>query len=149
MSHKIHLSLEETYQLADRMEQTRNRKLSRRLLAISLRHFGYKVKDIAAITGVSDRTVTKWFKLYLEGGLDALLEQHYKKERGSVLQPHKEAIIEYFELNPTAKLEELQHWLNAEKGVEVEYSWLYRYLERKGIRTGRRGRTAETDDPGS
>lgn len=142
MSHKIHLSLEETYQLADRMEQTKNRKLSRRLLAISLRHFGYKVKDIAAITGVSERTVTKWLKLYLEGGLDALLEQHYQKERGSVLAPHQEAIIQYFQDHPTARLEELQQWLKAEKGVEVEYSWLYRYLERKGIRKGRRGNSA-------
>lgn len=140
MSHKIHLSLEETYQLADRMERTNNRKLSRRLLAISLRHFGYKVKDIAAIAGVSERTVTKWLKLYLEGGLDALMEQHYPSDRGSVLAPHQEAIIQYMQNHPKARLEELQQWLKAEKGVEVEYSWLYRYLERKGIWKGRRGK---------
>lgn len=133
MSHKIHLSLEETYLLADRMAQTKNKKLSRRLLAISLRHFGYKIKDIAPITGVSERTVTNWMKCYLEGGLDALLEQHYPTDRGSVLQPHQDAIRQYWVDHPDARLADLQAWLETEKQVTVEYSWLYRYLERKGL----------------
>lgn len=133
MSHKIHLSLEEAYLLADRMAATKNKKLSRRLLAVSLRHFGYKIKDIAPITGVSERTVSKWMKLYLESGLDGLLEQHYPTERGSVLQPHKEAIRQYWIDHPDSLLEDLQSWLATEKQVEVEYSWLYRYLERNGL----------------
>lgn len=133
MSHKIHLTLAETYLLADRMAQTKNKKLNRRLLAVSLRHFGYKIRDIAAVTGVSERTVTKWMKLFLESGIDGLLEQHYPAERGSVLQPHRESIRQYWQDHPDSRLEDLQAWLASEKQVAVEYSWLYRYLERNGL----------------
>ena len=44
MSYKIRLSTEEAYILADKMQEIQNKKLSRRLLAISLRHYGYKVR---------------------------------------------------------------------------------------------------------
>lgn len=133
MSHKIRLSLEETYLLADKMAQTRNKKLSRRLLAVSLRHFGYKVREISPIVGASERTVSKWLGLYLEGGFDALLAQHYPPDKGSVLQPHQEAIREFWKARPEATLLELQQWLAGERGVEVEYSWLFRYVERHGL----------------
>ncbi len=133
MSHKIRLSLEETYLLADKMAQTRNKKLSRRLLAVSLRHFGYKVKEISPIVGASERTVSKWLGLFLEGSFDALLEQHYSPDKGSVLQPHQGAIKAFWQAKPNATLQELQQWLASECGVEVEYSWLFRYLERHGL----------------
>lgn len=134
MSHRIRLSLEETYLLADKMQQVTNKKLSRRLLAISLRHFGYKVKDIAQICDVSERTVTKWMKLFLDGGFDALLTQHYPTQRGSRLQPYHEDIRAFWQSHPDARLEDLQAFLANTHGIEVEYSWLYRYLELHQLR---------------
>ncbi|MDP5172795.1 MAG: helix-turn-helix domain-containing protein [Bacteroidia bacterium] len=133
MSHKVRLSLEEAYLLADRMKQVSSKKLSRRLLTISLRHFGYKIKDISAVVGVSERTITKWIKLYLEEGLDGLLEQHYPENRGSKLFPHQQAIRQFWVEHPNATLQQLQTWLATARQVEVEYSWLYRYLERNDL----------------
>ncbi|MEL6670969.1 MAG: helix-turn-helix domain-containing protein [Bacteroidota bacterium] len=130
VSYKIRLTTEETYILADKMQEVSQKKLSRRLLAISLRHFGYKIKDISLIVGVSEKTVTKWIKLFLEGGFDALLTLKYEPKESSRLQPHKEAIRQYRLAHPAARLEEVRRWLKEEKGVEVEYSWLYRYIDR-------------------
>lgn len=129
MSYKIRLTTEETYILADKMQEIQNKKLSRRLLAISLRHFGYQVKEISLVVGASEKTVTNWMKLFLEGGFDKLLQLNYRVDKNSRLQPYQEEIAKWRRENPDAKLASLQDWLMAKHGVEVEYSWLYRYLQ--------------------
>lgn len=130
MSYKIRLTTEESYQLADKMNEVGSKKLSRRLLAISLRHYGYPIKEIALLTGVSEKTVTAWIKDFLAGGFDRLLQLHYPKRKQSKLAPFEAAIRQYRAQHPEARLEDLQAWLKVVHGVEVEYSWLYRYLER-------------------
>lgn len=115
------------------MKEIDHPKLSRRLLAISLRHYGYPVKQIALLTGVSEKTVTEWFKLFLRGGFDELLGLNYPKDRGSKLAPHQADIRRYWADHPQARLEDLQQWLLDTHGVEVEYSWLFRYLKRHGL----------------
>ena len=130
MSYKVNLTTEETYILSDKMKETTNKKQSRRLLAISLRHFGYKIKDISLITGVSNKTVTTWIKMFLEGGFEGLLQLDYKPRFNSKLAPYQEEIRHYRQENPDALLADLQDWLKEKHGVEVEYSWLYRYIER-------------------
>ena len=129
MSYYVRLSTEETYILADKMKEVTNKKLSRRLLAVSLRHFGYKMKDIALIAGVSEKTVTTWIKMFLAGGFDLLLTQNYTKDRNSKLTQYKDAIRDYREANPDCKLADIQQWLLESHGVEVEQSWLFRYIE--------------------
>lgn len=130
MSHKVSLTTEETYLLADYMQEVSNQKMSRRLLAISLRHFGYKIKDIALIIGVSEKSITNWIKLFLKGGFEALLEKHYPKHRNSKLGPYIDQIRQYRQDHPEAKLADLQDWLKEKHNLEVEYSWLYRYIDR-------------------
>ncbi|MEO0472554.1 MAG: helix-turn-helix domain-containing protein [Bacteroidota bacterium] len=129
MSYKIQLSTEEAYILADKMQEIQNKKLSRRLLAISLRHYGYKVKEISPLVGASEKTVTNWMKLFLEGGFDRLLSLQYATDRNSKLRPYQEHIRQYRKAHPQADLQELHAWLKAEHQLVVEFSWLYRYVE--------------------
>lgn len=129
MAYKIRLSTEETYRLADLMQSVKQKRQSRRLLAISLRHYGYKISAIATLTGVSSRSVTHWLKRYTEGGLEALLEFDYPRDRDSRLRPLVPAIVRYWQVHPAAKIKDLQAWLEVEHQVSVEHSWLYRYLE--------------------
>ncbi|MEO1806373.1 MAG: helix-turn-helix domain-containing protein [Bacteroidota bacterium] len=133
MSYHIKLSLDESYELADRMKVIKNKKQSRRLLALSLRHYGYKVKDIAPIIGTSEKTITQWMKLFAEGGFEGLLKMNYPERRGSKLAAYESAIQQKLIQNPHLKLADIQMWLKESHGLEVEYSWLYRYLERKGM----------------
>ncbi|MEM9984859.1 MAG: helix-turn-helix domain-containing protein [Bacteroidota bacterium] len=129
MSHHIKLSTEESYFLADKMQTVANKKLSRRLLAISLLHYGYSVRQVALLTGVSTKTVSGWLKLFVEEGFDGLLSLHYPKERNSRLQPYQSQIQQFWVDHPDATLQQLQAWLKEKHRLEVEYSWLYRYLE--------------------
>ena len=129
MSYLVKLTTEETYILADKMQEITNKKLSKRLLAVSLRHFGYKVKAIALIAGVSEKTITTWIKLFLEGGFDLLLNQNYSRDRDSKLTPFKDNIRQYRIENPNNLLQDLQKWLKETHQVEVELSWLFRYIE--------------------
>lgn len=128
MSQKVKLSTEETYILADKMKSIEDKKLSRRLLAISLRHYGYKIKDISTLTGVSKRTVSTWISMFLKGGFEALLTLHYPERELSRLSPYKEAIKRYRADHPEATLKEVQEWLLSRHQVSVEYSWLSRYI---------------------
>lgn len=128
MSYKVSLTTAESYILADKLQEIQNKKLSRRLLAISLRHYGYQVKEISTLIGVSEKTITQWIKLFLDGGFDALLALNYPKRRDSRLAPYEPHIRQFRKEHPKAKLEDLQQWLAETHGVEVEYSWLYRYV---------------------
>lgn len=133
VSYKIRLTTEQSYQLADKMNETSSKKLSRRLLAISLRHYGYPIGEIALLVGVSEKTITTWIKSFLAGGFDELLQLNYVKRRNSKLAPYEDEILAYQESNPQARLEDLQQWLKETHEIEVEYSWLYRYLDRHGL----------------
>ncbi|MEL7534522.1 MAG: helix-turn-helix domain-containing protein, partial [Bacteroidota bacterium] len=87
------------------------------------------IKEISLIVGTSEKTVTNWIKLFLEGGFDELLRLKYQRDKGSKLAPYKAAIEQFFSDQPQAKLADLQAWLADKHQVKVEYSWLYRYLE--------------------
>jgi transposase len=131
---KIVLSTDEAYLLAEKLKETQSRKLSRRLLALSLRHYGYPIGHIARLTGVSARTVSGWLDQYLKGGFEALLALSYPEQRNSRLAGQQGAIRAFFQARPQASIQDLQAWLREEAGVEVEYSWLCRYLARRGLR---------------
>ncbi|WNJ17479.1 helix-turn-helix domain-containing protein [Pontibacter sp. G13] len=128
MSYRIRLTTDQTYQLADLMQETQSKKLSRRLLALSLRHYGYPVHQIAKMIGVSEKTITNWMKQFLEGGFEGLLSLHYPKNKGSKVAPYLDRIQVWKETHPEGTLLELQAWLRDTHHLEVEYSWLYRYL---------------------
>ncbi len=131
MDPKFTLDTNIAYRLADEMKRATDKKVSRRLLAISLRHFGYPVEEIGRITGVSSRSVTNWLRRFQDQGLDGLMRLDYPTDRGSRLEAHQEAIQAYVIKNPKAKIGEIQQWLSSERGVTVEVSWLYRYVKKR------------------
>lgn len=128
MSQHVSLSTEETYVLADLMNEIPDKRLNRRLLCISLRHFGYKIKEISIILEVSERTISGWIKLFLAGGFDELLELRYAGTRDSRLNAVRGALTAYLAENPQASVRDIQLWL-AQEGVEISHSWLFRWLK--------------------
>jgi len=133
MKSRIRLTLSQKYELADRLRLAENKKVSKRLLAISLRHYGYKIADIAKIQDVSERTVRSWIRLFQEGGFDKLTQLRYDGDRHSRLQPYLGHIRRWKHAHPQGSLLELQQYLKEEHGLEVEYSWLYRWLRKRGL----------------
>lgn len=128
MSNQVSLSTEETYILADLMKEISDKRLNRRLLCVSLRHYGYRIREISLILGVSERTISGWISRFLAGGFDELLTRQYVRVRESKLNAHRPAIAAYLRAHPQASVRELQEWLAA-RGVGVNHSWLYRWLD--------------------
>lgn len=133
MKTRIRLTLSQKYELADRLKATNSKKLTKRLLSISLRHYGYKISDIAKIQGVSERTVSSWVQMFLKGGFDQLLSLNYESTKPSRLDPYIDDIKNWRQQNPDKTLEELQQYLKDSFQMEVEYSWLYRFVKKREL----------------
>ncbi len=129
MAYSIRLTTDQQYQLADLMQTHKDKRQSRRLLAISLRHFGYSIKEIGLLTHVSDRTVSSWMKLFYEGGFDALLELKHKGNPDSKLTAYHSHIKAFFAHQEGASLKALHTHLVEEHQLSVDYSWLTRYMK--------------------
>jgi hypothetical protein len=70
---------------------------------------GYKVYDLALIFMLDDDTIRRYFHLYNEGGIDGLLENHYKGRPSYLTDEQKEKLKEHLRQNrkklPNSKVE--------------------------------------------
>jgi DNA-directed RNA polymerase specialized sigma24 family protein len=67
------LSPEQLQALHQRYQDTRDRRLADRILAVLLKaekHWPHQ--EIASLLGIHPDTVTQWLQTYLQGGLDGL-----------------------------------------------------------------------------
>lgn len=128
MSYKVELTEEENEKLAFLLKSIKDPKLYRRLLAISLRNKNYSFKEICVILQVSHKTATEWVKLFLDEQFEGLLTLNYSQNRTSKLDPYLSSIQAFVESYPDAKLKDIHHYISTELAVEVDRSWLYRYL---------------------
>ena len=53
-------------------------KVLKRIQAFKLIYLGWKYSDIAGFLSVTNNTLTNWINLYWKGGIDSLLDLHYK-----------------------------------------------------------------------
>jgi len=108
-----------------------------RLLAVKLGLEGtLSSKAIAAQLGHSQTTLTTWFNLYRQGGIDALLEQ---KPRGKGFAPELDAsrmqeLAAELEKGRWRTAKEAHAWLKERFGVKFGLSYTYRCLKKLGGR---------------
>lgn len=133
MTQKIFLTIEQAKELKQLLKNESNVKLWRRLKCIEMKHNGYKHKEIAALLDVTLDTVTDWLFLFTEGGLEELCKLNYDGRRVSVLEKHKKEIEEKIETDIVPTVNALQFWLKEEYKVEIEHSWLYRWLKKNKL----------------
>src|SRR5215207_337593 len=69
---RITLPDPEIARLEEVVRATGDAKLRHRAQIVLMAHRGRRHPDIAADTGTSHRSVTRWLNAYLDGGLDAL-----------------------------------------------------------------------------
>lgn len=69
---RISLPYDDLRRLEDTFRDTADPKLRHRVQIVLMAHRGRRHPDIAADTGTSQRSVTRWLNAYLGGGLDGL-----------------------------------------------------------------------------
>ena len=134
MAYKVNLSYEDELDLRKLVKESQNRKnVLKRAYCILLKNEGQKNENITQLLGIHEDTIADWTKIYLERGLNGLLMYRYSDRRKSKLHPYKARIKRMAEGKRVKTVEQLQHKVKDNLGIEIEYSWFYRYCKKYGI----------------
>ena len=133
MSYQVNLSAEELVELKNIKREVKDSKLLRRYQCLHMLHAGMKRQDVAELLDVYIDTITDWVKLFRSVGLAGMGELKYAGRRPSALDEHKEKIKEYIKTTSVNTISQLQDYLQIELQVEIEHSWLSRYLKKNSI----------------
>jgi len=133
MQRKINISSKDMKELRKRKVKETSAKLYKRLLALEMRSYGIKCKEIAQILGVCIDTVSDWTNLFLSGGFEELCNLNYEGRRISKLEKHKKAMKAYVKKNNVSSLSQMQAWLQESHHVQVGESWLSRFCKKNSI----------------
>ena len=77
-------------------KQNQNKKIEKRLQVLVMHGEGKTQKEIQAVTGFSRSYVNKIIKTYLEEGISAVGEAHYKGNRRNMSIEEEEALLAPF-----------------------------------------------------
>ncbi|HRW64069.1 MAG TPA: helix-turn-helix domain-containing protein [Bacteroidales bacterium] len=134
MSYRIILSENEEADLKRVIRENQKRKnILKRAYCILLKNEGQKNENITRLLGIHEDTIADWSKIYMKKGLEGLLQFKYSDRRSSKLKPFKHKIKRFASAKKMKTIEQLQKKVQEKFGVEIEYSWFYRYCVKNGI----------------
>lgn len=133
MTHKINFTTSIEKELKDRLLSEKSAKIYRRLLWLDLKRRGYRQKDIGVLLNISQAQLSNWSKIFVLQGFKGLCSFHYEGRRPSRLMPYLVKIKDYVRDCSIPTLSSLQHWLAQEHKVQVEQSWLSRFIKKNSI----------------
>ena len=95
----LKLSEKQLDDLYEGMSSNANPRARKKCLIVYLRAKGRRCHEIADIVRVDEDTVTNAVKKYIQGGLECLLKEGYRKPE-SQLEPYSARLKELFEKQP-------------------------------------------------
>jgi transposase InsO family protein len=104
-----------------------------KLLAAQAKEAGLGPKEVADLVGASPYTVTKWHKLYLEGGPEALLTQSSSPGTQKIRRELERRIELYRRENPAAGVRRIRDSLRREEGLSVSAETVRRVVNDAGL----------------
>ena len=133
MAYTVDLTPSEIAELKTLRRVEKDGKILRRYQCIWFAHEKFPKKEIASLLAVNIDTVTDWIKLFNKIGLKGLRELQYDGRRPSSLDAVKAELLKHIRTESISKLSELQHYLKSKHSIEIEHSWLSRYLRKNSI----------------
>lgn len=134
MSYRIVLSNEAEDELKKLIKENQHRKnILKRLYCVLLKNEGQKNINITQLLGIHEDTIADWTKIYLNKGIEGLLKFKYSERRKSKLHPYRSKIKRMASTKSVKTIEQLQLKVKENLGIEIEYSWFYRYCKKYGI----------------
>lgn len=133
MSYQVNLSSDDLVELKLIKREIKDSKILKRYQCLHMLHTGMKRQDIAELLDVDVDTITDWVKLYQSVGLSGMSNLKYAGRRPSALDKHKEVIKEYIKTASVNTIGQLQDYLRTNLQLEIEHSWLSRYLKKNSI----------------
>jgi len=74
-------------------------RVRRKMEALWLKSQGLAHQDIAQLVSVSGKTRRSYFQPYVDGGVEGLMELHFRQPPSELVQ-HQDAITTYFRAHP-------------------------------------------------
>lgn len=134
MSYRIRLLDDQESELRTLIRENQNNKnLLKRAYCILLKNEGQKNENITKLLGIHEDTVADWTKIYIKKGTEGLINFRYSERRKSKLHPYKYKIKRMASGKKVKTIEQLQQKVKDNLGIEIEYSWFYRYCKKYGI----------------
>jgi len=132
--HHIYLTTEQTKEFKKRIATERDSKIWKRLQAVYSRSQKILTNEIAHNLSVNRGTITEWVKLYLSGGMEALVTLNYDNQGPrSKLSDYQKDIDKLTDEEDIPTITCLQQRIKELYGVEVEESWLFRWCKKNSI----------------
>jgi len=134
MSYRIKLSNEDESEIKRIIKENQNKKnVLKRAYCILLKNEGQKNDNITKLLGIHEDTVADWTKIFIENGIVGLINFKYSERRKSKLHPYRTKIKRMASAKKIKTVEQLQHKVKDNLGIDIEYSWFYRYCKKYGI----------------
>lgn len=108
-------------------------RVQRRMEVLWLKSQGVAHKDIARLSGVCDNSVTKYLRLYQNGGLDEVRKTNFYKPK-SEMGKHTESIEQYFRENPFVSINEAVAKIEELTGIRRSNTQVRIFLKRLGMK---------------
>lgn len=96
MAKAYEITQDQRIEIESERKKNQNKNIERRLRVLVLRAEGKKLKEIAEITGYNCSYVSKVISQYMQGGISAIAENHYRGNRRNMSFEEEAAILAPF-----------------------------------------------------
>ena len=138
MKMKRELTKEDAIKIREYRKKNQDKRTDRRMLAVQQRSEGKRNKDIAEILGVDPRIISQWVRMYLDGGIEALLPKKRSGRPCKLTYEQEEAILNEFkekaEAGQMIEVSEIKTAYEKTAGKSKSHGQIYRVLHRHGWR---------------
>jgi transposase len=121
-------------------------RVQHRMEVLWLKSQNLSHKQIAKLAGVSDNALTKYLRLYQQGGLDQIRKVNFYRPK-SQLEKHSESIEPFFREHPVASLNEAVAKIEALTGIRRSKTQVRVFLRNLGMRPRKVGSLPADADP--
>ena len=130
---------EEEYEAVKAAEkETKDKNTSRRLRVLMMRYEGYKVREIAEITGMRINSISQLCRRYREQGLEEFKRNKATSHRYALPVEKEREILARFEEAAEAgqevTVQEIKAAFDEERGKDTGRGYIYMVLKRHGWR---------------
>ena len=121
-------------------------RVQRRMEVLWLKSQGLPHKQIAKLAGVCDNAVTKYLRLYQNGGLDEVRKTNFYQPK-SEMENHSESIEQYFRDHPVSSIQEAVAKIEELTGIRRSKTQVRIFLRKVGMRFRKAGSVPSKADP--
>ena len=138
MSGRYKFSSEEIAEIQEARKKNTDKRVERRLRAIELRALGQSLKDVGYACDYHPSYVTTLVAKYREGGLKAIVDNHYRGNRRNMSVEEEATILEPFrkqaEAGKLVEISEIKAAYQEAVNHPISKAQIYYVLHRQGWR---------------